>query len=360
MNLLRHKFLLLPFAILFSAILLDKIILIEFVQTYFTKTMSEINFQEKEQLFDDLKEYLQKPNRKKVLVYFGTSRALLFDLEYIHKKYPNWTLFNFSVPGGTPDYFLFWLEQFEKENVKPDFVLLDQSVELYNTSTTVGIDEVLTNSLSFSFLLRHFQYYSRDDWTSFLTKRMFLSYKYRPKLETILQRMKNNSEIAKGYRQIRNFLRAELKKGQGSASTPGNFTGSMPKETLKKSARGDFDSYCVPYSLDPNVLYFQESNMKTLQKMQIPFATIWVRLSREYFAYFENYKLDTNPPKTVVEIWKPTILSSQKKWNVPLWNMNEDSQYSCDQFSDAGHMAPVCYSEYTDYIFKRITNVTTY
>ncbi|MCC6275647.1 MAG: DUF1574 family protein, partial [Leptospiraceae bacterium] len=104
---IRNKFLLVPFLILFSAYLIDKLLLLEKVQTYFTKTMSEVNYFHKPELFEELKKYLGQSNRKKVLVYFGNSRALLFNNAYIENKYPEWILFNFSVPGGTPDYSLF-------------------------------------------------------------------------------------------------------------------------------------------------------------------------------------------------------------------------------------------------------------
>src|SRR6185295_14490231 len=101
-------FLFLPLLILIAAYIIDKIFLMEDLQTYFTKTVSELNFFHKPVLFQELKDYLAKKDRKKVLVFFGNSRALLFNNKYIEEKYPDWILFNFSVPGGTPDYFLFW------------------------------------------------------------------------------------------------------------------------------------------------------------------------------------------------------------------------------------------------------------
>lgn len=88
-----------------------------------------------------------KARSKKVFVYFGNSRALLFDNKYIAEHYPDWILFNFSVPGGTPDYFTFWLEQFKADNVKPDFILVDNSVEAFNFTARIKIDEVLVNGL---------------------------------------------------------------------------------------------------------------------------------------------------------------------------------------------------------------------
>lgn len=345
-----------PFLVLFIAFVLDKILLLEDIQTYFSKTMSEINYIQKNELYEDLKLYLAREDRRKVLVYFGTSRALLFENDFIEEKYPEWTLFNFSVPGGTPDYSLFWLERFERDRIKPDFVLLDQSVEAYNSAASLSLDDVLTNGLSVSFVLRHASHYSSSQISTLLAKRMFKTYHYRPKLATILERIKDDRRILKAYRKLRNDLKQKLHDGKGSAKTPGSAGGVMSQEMLKKSSWGDFHSYLVPFRWIDQPMYFLEKSYAILQKMEIPHAAIWVRLSLPYMGHIRNTPISVTPDKTgsLYEYWFPRVQEFQDRWNVPLWNMNDDPEYSCDLFSDSGHMAPACYRDYTEFIFSNL------
>ncbi len=356
MDIIRNKFLLAPFLVLLLAFVLDKVLLSENIQTYFSKTMSEINYSQKEELYDDLKNYLSQKERRKVLIYFGTSRALLFENSYIEDTYKDWTLFNFSVPGGTPDYTLYWLERFQNDDIHPDFVLLDQSVEAYNSSAVISLDDVLTNGLSISFVLRHADKYSSSQITTLIAKRMFKTYHYRPKLGTILDRMKNDYAILKGYRALRANLKKSLKEGKGSAMTPGSSAGVLPDEMLRKSSWGDFHSYMVPFHFKDQPMFFLGKSYEILDKMNIPHAAIWVRVSRPYYSYIQNeiVELGSSKKGTVYETWLKPVISFQKDYKVEFWNMNDDSKYKCDLFSDSGHMSPACYRDYTDYIFAML------
>ena len=351
MNFFKYRFLWLPFWVFCIAYIIDKILLLENIQTYYTKTVSEINFFHKPILFEQLKKYLQSPERKKVLVYFGNSRALLFDNSYIEKRYPNWILFNFSVPGGTPDYFLYWLEKFQKENIRPDFVLLDNSLEAFNKTPLIKIDECLANGFDFSFILRYYRRYTQSEINSFFAKRLFRTYQYRPKLETILSRMKNNFEILHHYREWRKKVMDNLIQQRGSASSQlsGNMTSS--EEFIIKYAEGDYNSYLTPFEYMESMELFQKDNLRILSQMQIPHAGIWVKVAPAYFKLIKEKKQNGF---TVYEIWKPRIEKLYRDFQTPFWNMNEDPSYNCNAFTDASHMASACFNDYTDFIFNKI------
>ena len=62
---LKNRFLLIPFFIFFIALGIDRILMLETIQTYFTKTVSEINFFHKPYLFNELKTYLSQKDIKK-------------------------------------------------------------------------------------------------------------------------------------------------------------------------------------------------------------------------------------------------------------------------------------------------------
>ncbi|MBE7413284.1 MAG: DUF1574 domain-containing protein [Leptospiraceae bacterium] len=357
---IKNKFLLIPFLILLLAYTIDKLLLLENIQTYFTKTMSEVNYFHKPELFEELKIYLQQNNRKKVLVYFGNSRALLFNNAYIEKKYPDWILFNFSVPGGTPDYFLFWLEKFEKENVRPDFILLDNSIEAFNLKAFIKIDEVLVNGLDFNFIIRHNARYSKKEITNFIAKRTFRTYQYRPKFTTVLERIKNDFLILNMYRSWRKKTKERLTLERGSASSEFASGVTSKEEVVKKYAEGDYHSYLTPYEFNFDMLKFQKDCFEILSRMKIPHSGIWVRIAPPYLELIKNRQVARKEKEvsTVYEIWYPKLKKIHTDTNTEFWNMNEDPSYKCNDFSDASHMSPSCFPDYTDFIFRNIFSQT--
>lgn len=357
---IKNKFLLIPVIIFILALAIDRILMLEKIQTYFTKTVSEINYFHKPILFDELQEYLKKPDRKKVLVYFGNSRGLLFDNKYIETHYPDWILFNFSVPGGTPDYFTFWLEQFQEKNVKPDFILVDDAVEAFNFTARIKIDEVLVNGLDFPFIIKYRNRYTSKEITNFIAKKLFKTYQYRPKLETVLQRMKNDAVIVKAYRDWREKIAKKLKEERGSASSDISANATSNADLVQKYSEGDFHSYIEPFTFNENMLKFQKDNFQILQKMNVKHAAIWVRVARPYFGFIQNRNAilpAKDEPITAYSIWYQKLSDAHKEYNVPLFNMNEDPKYNCDFFTDASHMSTQCFPDYTDYIFQNIIGI---
>ncbi len=353
---LKNKFLFIPFIIFFIALGIDRILMLENIQTYFTKTVSEINFFHKPYLFEELKNYLALKERKKVLVMFGNSRALLFNNKYIEEKYPDWILFNFSVPGGGPDYFLFWLEKFQAENVKPDFILVDSSLELFNLTPMIKLDESLANGLDVNFVLRFANRYSRSEISSFLSKRLFRTYQYRPKLNTVIQRSKNNFEVLIGYRAWRMQVFEKLKEERGSASSEFYKNKTQAEETILKYAKGDANSYLTPYNFNEDVLSFQVDNLKIIKDLDIPSAIIMVRVAPSFFEQYKKLTAKDSSGKSVspYSIYLPKMLEISLKYQISFLNMNDDPSYNCNAFTDASHMATECFGDYTDYIFKNL------
>lgn len=355
---LKHRFLFFPFLILFTALVLDRIFLLEKIQTYYTRTVSEINFFHKPILFKDLKKYLQEKDRKKVLVYFGNSRALLFDNEYIQRKYPNWILFNFSVPGGTPDYFHYWLLKFQEENVRPDFVLVDNSVEAFNRTPVIKIDESLVNGLDFPFLFRFWDRYSKNELSNFTAKRMFRTYQYRPKLDVIIERSKNNFAILNHYREWRTKVMDNLIRERGSASGDSkNMT--APPELILKYANGDYNSYISNYEFHEDMFLFQKENLEILKKLNIPSAGIWVKVASPYMDLIlsKPYKKDCKEC-LAYNVWKNRVFPLFSEYKFNIWNMNTETDYKCEAFTDASHMASECFPAYTDFIFENLKKET--
>ncbi len=354
---LKNRFLLIPFFIFFIALGIDRVLMLETIQTYFTKTVSEINFFHKPYLFNELKTYLAQKDRKKVLVLMGNSRALLFDNKYIESKYPDWILFNFSVPGGGPDYFLFWLEKFKRDNVKPDFILVDSSLEFYNLTPIIKLDESLVNGLEVNFVLRYANRYSKSELSNFISKRLFKTYQYRPKLSTILQRTKNNFDILISYREWRKQVFEKLIAERGSASSEFYKNKTQTDEIISKYAVGDTNSYLTPFVFNEDILKFQRDNLSILKELGVPSAFIMVRVAIPFFNFYKT-KLTAKDPNGVsvspYSLYIPKMEQLSNEFQIPFLNMNDDSSYTCNAFTDASHMASECFPDYTDFIFNHI------
>ncbi|MCB1180144.1 MAG: DUF1574 family protein, partial [Leptospiraceae bacterium] len=276
---------------------------------------------------------------------------------YIEEKYPDWILFNFSVPGGSPDYFLFWLEQFQSRNIKPDFVLIDNAVEAYNKVPTIKIDECLINGLTPGFVFRYFNRYNKTELSSYIAKRLFRTYQYRPKISTIQARMKNDFQLLYVYREFRKKVMDELIKERGSASPSLSGNSTSSDEQILKYAVGDFNSYMTPYEFLDTMFEFQKDNYRILKELGVPHAGIWVRVAPSYLKLIKEKSQmvpGTNEKKTPYGIWFPVFSDFHKSKNIPFWNMNDDPDYNCNAFTDASHMASACFPDYTDFIFKNL------
>ncbi|TGK00575.1 DUF1574 domain-containing protein [Leptospira semungkisensis] len=356
----KNLFLLLPFIILLVAIGIDRILTLPAVQPYYSKTFSHLNFESKEDLYSDLKDFLKqdKSTRKKALVYFGNSRSLLLPTLELEKKYPNWALYNFSVPGGSPDYFLYWIERFRNDGTRPDFVVLDQSLEIYNKTPVLALDEVLVYGLSTDFILKYWSRYTREELSVFIAKHLFHTYRDRPKMWRIMERAKNSSALAGVYKEgVRKVLEV-LKAQRGSTPTERTKVKNTD-EQLAKASESDFGSYLVPYTFHQDMFAMQEDSIRLLKQYQVPYATIWVRVARPYFALYGSKKVQTiEGEKTPLEIWKPILEKFNQETGTALWNMNEDPSYNCNEFADPGHMSPNCGLAFGDFIFQKLEEAT--
>ncbi|PJZ68117.1 hypothetical protein CH373_17875 [Leptospira perolatii] len=353
----KVRFLSIPFLILFLSIAIDRIITLDFFQDYYSKTLSHLNFLNKPELYEDLKEYLRKDpkERKKVLVFLGNSRSLMFPVEQLAEKNPEWILYNFSVPGGTPDYFHYWVEKIESDGLRPDFVVIDQSIEVFNKTPILGLDEVLVYGIPISFMIRHWNYYSTSDWSTVISKGLFHTYRDRPKLAVILDRMKNHSELANMYHNAKDVIVTNLRLEKGSYSSDINMKKALAYDLLLKRSESDFLSYMSPYTFYSEMMDMQKESIRILKKQNIPYATIWVRVSRPYYKLYSSKIVQTQEGmKSPQEVWMPLLEQFNRETGTILWNMNEEPNYNCDSFSDPGHMSPGCFYDYGEYVFKKL------
>ncbi|MFN3604460.1 MAG: DUF1574 family protein [Leptonema sp. (in: bacteria)] len=349
-----------PFFLFFMAFLVDKLILLDSFPLYYLTTASFINFEHKEKLTLELKEYLLAPNRKKVLVILGNSRSMSFSNEYISKKYPEWILFNFSVPGGTQDYFLYIMEKFKKENIQPNAIVFVVTPQGMNLKPAVKTDEVMIFGLPFDFVLRHFSDFSIDQLTNYLGKKLFAIYKYKPKIHIIIRRS-NEWEMLK----FTSFLiknQMILEQERGSVKENENQVLFFSQEIIEKNAESIWNDFYTPFILDKKAILFLEDCIKIAKELKVPhIALLWAPVSPSLKKRKEEkkvafYKVKDNIALTVKEIFIKEMEMLIQKHNVHWYDFNFSEPMQCNYFFDASHLSYHCLNEYTDKIFQKLKN----
>ncbi|GIX41157.1 MAG: hypothetical protein KatS3mg129_0890 [Leptospiraceae bacterium] len=350
-----------PFILFLSTFTFDKLFLLDSFPIYYLTTGSFINFEHKEKLIFELKEYLKqsKEKRKNVLVIMGNSRSMSFDNHYIEKNFPEWTMFNFSVPGGTQDYFLYLMEKFKKYNIKPEAILFAVTPQGMNLKPAVLTDEVMVFGLPPEFIIRKFYYYKVDEITNYIGKKLFVVYKYRPKIRVIKSRLNDSNLLS-----FINFLiKTEMVLEQNRGNVPSHieYKPSVSEEVLEKNAKSIWKDFFTPFVLNKNSLYFVEECIKISKELNISkIGLFWPPVSPQLKKRKRNdkvaivYQDHKKIKKTVYEVWTPEMINISKKYNILWLDFNYEMPLKCNYFSDASHLASICYDEYTDKIFTSI------
>ncbi len=358
MDLRFRLYMLFPFLLFMAAFLFDKVFFIGDFPDYFLRTASFLNYDHKEVLREELKNYLSKKDRKKTLVIFGNSRTMSFDNTYFEKKYPDWILFNFSVPGGTSDLYAYHMEKFKEEGISPDYILFAVTPQGFNLVPSIAMDEVILNGLSFTFILKHFDRYTLDELTNYLAKKTFWSYRNRPRPAEISRRIKNDSQFAKTYHLFVERTRDQLIRERGSV--PYNIDSTVRHEDenfLVEDARNTFRTFFNPFKLSQGQVDFTDDCVKIANQIGSRSALLWAKVGPELRRLInEEPVIDYSRKKTVREIWEPSMQRISQKYNVDIIDMNFEKTIACDMFYDASHMAGYCFHDFTDFLIRNIEN----
>lgn len=356
-----RMFMLFPFILFLFAFGVDKLFWIGDHPSYFLRTASFVNYDHKKTLIDQLEQYLQKKDRKKVMVMFGNSRTTAFDLEYLKAKYPEWILYNFSVPGGTSDFYYYYLTQFQKRGIKPDYIYFALTPQGFNTIPKIDLDEVMLHGLPVHFVLKNFYHYDSGDLSNYIAKKMFRNYMNKPRFNIIMRRIRNDGLQAKQYREFVEHASAKLEKNYGSVP---DSTGKIPmqenNQKLMEQGRAMFQAYLNPFVMDEGQMYFTDQTLQITQDMGIPAALLWPRVGSEARKLMKEQPVilpeqpDKSEKTTILNLWKPRIQRIAEKHSESFLDMNYEDSIQCDVFYDASHMASVCFNEFTDYLMDHI------
>ncbi|MEQ9364008.1 MAG: DUF1574 family protein [Leptospirales bacterium] len=365
---LQRKFLVFPFLIFLAAFLVDKLPFALGLQDYFLNTFSFLNYDHKVELKAELKAYLKRPNRRKTLVLFGNSRTMPFNNEQIERDHPEWVLFNFSVPGGVSDYFLRYMEEFQAEEIRPDYIYFAVTPQAFNARPATVMDEVMLNGLTPGFVLRHASRYNLDDISNYVAKQMFWTYQYRLSLRNVLRRSRNDSFEAKQFREFYEFTERSLSEARGSVFFAVGGRSPTDSEGMARQARDIWRGFFTPFTLSEDQLFFTEECLRIAREMDVPARLVWPRVSPQLRALKEGRSPDgedrapgagTFAPEvaerpSVRELWQPALNALADQYGRSMLDMNYGPGFRCDRYYDASHLAGDCFDEFSDYLISNI------
>lgn len=350
--------LLVPPLLFLSAFLFDKLFIIGDLEKTYLTTASFLNFEHKERLIDELEEYLSLPERKKTIVLFGNSRTLSISNNYIEKNHPDWILFNFSVPGGTTDYFAYLLEKFERRGLEPEQIIITVTPQGMNQSAAVSMDEVLIYGLPFRFIARHAGRFRLDDLSNYAAKKMFVVYKYRPKLRVIEHRLEGNNLEA--FDLFVAEVKRRLNEERGSVPYEKASELVVDEELLERNAESIWREFFVPFRISDGQVAFTEDCIRYAKATGAKTSLLWVRVSPNLRNRIRTEKVAPVKGKpgqrtTVVKAWKPEMEALAAKYDALFLDTNFEPGMTCDDFADASHMFTTCYGPLFDYLIREVS-----
>lgn len=346
-----------PLLLLLAAFIVDKQLFIWGLPDYFLRTASYMSYDHKEQLTNELEAYLRSPGRRKVLVIFGNSRTYSFDNQYIDQNYPDWILFNFSVPGGTPDYYVRVLEEFQDRKIRPDFAFFAVTPQGYNATPAIRTDEVMLNGLPPGFVWRHAGKYSLDEISNYVAKESFWSYQYHFSLPTIRERLRDHRRALHDYRAFLAESYSVMARNRGS--TPFNLTWDPPQDPdyLRSTAEDIWRSFLTPFRMGAGQLAFTEEMLQLSKELKMPSALLWVKVGPDLRRFKNERPAARDPngrPTSIRSVFTPQMKRIAAKHYSAFLDMNYEPGIACDRFYDSSHLAGICMHEFTDYLFAHI------
>jgi len=346
-----------PLLILIAAFLVDKAFFVGHLPYYFLRSLSYINYDHKITMTIKLRNYLRAADRKKVVVLFGNSRTLSFDTAYLEKTYPDWILFNYSVPGGTSDYYYYYMKRFQEENIRPEAIFFAISPQGFNYSPLISMDETMINGLPLSFVAAHAGHFRLQDLTNYAAKKTMWTYRYRPNLDTIRYRLRNQSEFMYDLKQFEAIAYNSLIINRGSTPYNDHAEPDDDPDFWEKTALQTFKNFFEPYQLHPGMISFTQKSLQISQELGAKTILLWPRIAPELRRLKMEKKVrivGLREKETIHATWFPMIEKLSRDHQAPVLNLNLPGAMKCDKFYDASHMASVCFAEFSDRIFETL------
>lgn len=340
--LFRKKLLTVPLFFFIFTLSLDRLLSSQLVRPY-TEAGAEYYFYEmKDRVLSALiKEKSVSKENQKTLIFFGTSHMGEFSLDVIRKKRSDLIIYNFSAPSAPFSYHNYNLEKILSSGIKPDYAIL----EFYPDSMTDFCNRYpLRYSYDLPYFLRYANWFSTNDWDTFLRSKVFRTTVFPPRFKEAMGRIKDPSS-KDTILAVRNLLMTESDKFNGGI--PNVLLTNTPPEKLEEEAIKYYNEIYRYINLSPVQKKFLFRFLETAKKNGIK-VILWSPLlyegleSRVKSAGF--YPTWENIRKEILEFKNVTPL-----------DMNEfRDQVKCRKYIDPHHLSGGCYLEPTEILVDQL------
>lgn len=351
-----RRFLLFPFLILLAAFVLDKQPFLWRYPDYFLRTASFLSYDHKEKMLTDLEQYMQFPGRKKVLVVFGNSRTYGLDPQRIEAQHPDWILFNFSVPGGTPDYFAYMMERFRERNIRPDYIFFTVTPQGFNARSALAMDEVMLNGLPVSFVAANFTNFHVDELTNYAAKTLFWTYQYKLSYAAFKHRIRNHRYELYRFRVFQARSLVEMEENRGSTPRGLDFDPPQDPDLLREQAEDIYRNFLRGFRIKAGMRNFSEDMLEHAEALGSPRGLLWAKVGPELRSIMAERKVEgpDGKERTILEAFRPAMQDLAREHDALFLDMNYTDAIACDKYYDTSHLAGICMHEFSDYLMAEM------
>lgn len=344
----KNKIFLYPVFFAILIFLIDKIFFLREIQLLTQKDTTFLYYQYKDKLLEKLKEIYKEKN-KKILIIIGSSRLMFINYIDFKKIYPEWDLFNFSVPVNSPAYYLYTIEKITKEKIKPNLVILEVDPFQFNEFSPGFRKSNLPYTFDLLFVIRHFNLFEREEVSEFLGYLLFAGKKYPPDLLTLIKRIQNpEDKILRLFQKTIEYQ--EKNNGCGLPPIPIKEWYIRNLSEIEQSAKGTLEWLYKDYKFSERQMIFLKKTIEILKTNQINYVLVKPPLSP-----ITEDILNKNPKTQIAySIWKEKIKEIISEEEIIDFSKNQN--FFCNTFVDASHMSLECYDPLLYEILEKYYN----
>jgi len=338
------KYVLYPVFVFLFVFGIDKICMIPVVKKLSQSDASYLYFDYKGELMDEMERVVAKlksepqPYPRKTVVILGSSRLLYFDYKRFARSFPDRELFNFSAPVTAPAYYYYILSKLEERGLLPDELLIEADPFQFNDGSNAFLKSNLAYSFDLPFIIRNHSLFTGDEISFYLSHSLFAGYRYPPKPDRILNRLKNPQDrYLRTFEEIDRFQHEN--RGGGKSIVPRENWFETDFARLEMTSRSTLDWLYGNYTVSERQFRFLEKIAELVKKHKI--HTIFLRppVSRP----MQKMLYEDSVTKEGIVRWDHRFGEFIRRTDLPYLDLTADGRFYCNTFFDGSHMSLDCY-----------------
>jgi hypothetical protein len=339
-----------PLFLFLLVFILDKVFLIKKIQLLTQKDATFLYYQYKDELIKNLEEFYKNKQTKKILVIIGSSRLMFVDYQNFKKIYPDWEMYNFSVPVNSPAYYLYIIEKIINRKIKPDLILLESDPFQFNEFSPGFKKSNLPYTFDLPFVIRNFNLFQREEVSDFLGYLLFAGKKYPPDLYILWNRIRNpEDKLLQIFNKTDEYQRKN--NGCGLALIPFEDWYIRDLSELESSAMGTKSWLYANYKESERQWEFFRRTIDLLKRNEVKYIVIKPQVSPVMENLLKNDKVINH----AYIRWEEKIrnILPDKQWI----DFSKSNTFYCNTFVDGSHMSKECYDPMLYQIMNLYNNI---